>query len=301
MKVKSINVALNDYCNNKCQSCHIWENKSHHRLSPRDLESLLLHFPEIEDISLTGGEPFLEENLPEIIQTIIRNSRNLKMLFINTNGFIPDRVKEVLSTFSFSDTYLCVSLEGPEAIHNSLRGVSSYNNVIKTLQFNGTHKKVVSTTLQRQNCTVENMAFLVETVRNFGADLTFRFAEAGPYYMNESCPPNKPTRQQIEEVMKFMFQYRSDKFFMLYKTFLETGEIALMKDREVIKCKAGEAFITVQADYQIYPCIFSSRSIGSIKDGIKTFNDRGKHEPCPCFTECTIYPMLNYGGQSDDS
>lgn len=299
MKVKSINVVLNDYCNNKCESCFIWKNKNHHDLSPNDLELLLERFPETEDISLTGGEPFLKPDLLEIIKAVVNKGKHLKMMFINTNGTLPERVKEVMSGFSFPNTYLSVSLEGPEEVHNKLRGVRSYISVLKTLEHSGLYRKVISTTLQRDNSTIPNMVFLMDCAKKFDADLTFRFASSGPYYKNESSPPTIATPDQVNQVMKFMKNYRTDNFFEMYDLFLKTGSAPIMKNDGVIRCKAGELFITVNAEGQIYPCIFSSRSIGNIRDGIRAFNDRGKYEPCPCFTECTIYPMLNHGGKED--
>lgn len=296
MTVKSLNLIVNDYCNHKCDSCGIWKNKSRVNMPAQYVEKLMRLFPEVEDISLTGGEPFMHPNLPDLISPIVE-ARNLKMLFINTNGSMPKRVKEVLDTFSFNDTYLCVSLEGPPELHNKLRGVKSYSTTLETLNINGNHKKIISTTLQRDNCTTENMSFLVQLAKTYDAEVTFRFAEIGEYYGNESSPPNFPNQQQKLEVMDFMSQYRKDSFFELYDKFVRTQEVSLMRSEDKVLCRAGEVFLTVQPNGSFSPCIFSSRTIGGINGVLENVDDLGKYEPCPCFTECTIYPMLNYGGR----
>ena len=92
-----------------------------------------------------------------------------------------------------------------------------------------------------------------------------------------------------------------DPFLRILREYTETGNIPLMMDQGKVRCEAGKKFCFVKYDGNIYSCLYSPREIGTISAGItKEITDLGKKEPCPCCTECHIYPMLNFGGKNEN-
>ena len=94
-----IHYAVTHRCNLKCKMCSVWKNANKNtELKIEDIKKLakLLRKIGAVNISIGGGEPFLREDLPEIISAFKSNNLRVRVL---TNG--------VAST--------------PEKIHNSIK------------------------------------------------------------------------------------------------------------------------------------------------------------------------------------
>lgn len=72
--------------------------------------------------TVTGGEPFLREDLPAVLEAIGREGFALYLL---TNGTLVDHSR-ALTLSALGVKGVQVSLEGPEAIHDSIRGAGSF-------------------------------------------------------------------------------------------------------------------------------------------------------------------------------
>ncbi len=65
-------IILTYRCPMRCQMCNIWQNPTdrNEELTAADLRSL----PKLKFINLTGGEPFIREDLPEIVEECTRRA-----------------------------------------------------------------------------------------------------------------------------------------------------------------------------------------------------------------------------------
>jgi len=105
-----------------------------------------LSVPEIQQISqklgnllwlaFSGGEIFLRTDLVEISRIFYQNNRPA-IILLPTNGLLTeiiyDRVEAIIKECSKSTVVVKLSLDGPEAIHDKLRGVDgSYQKTLKT-------------------------------------------------------------------------------------------------------------------------------------------------------------------------
>jgi MoaA/NifB/PqqE/SkfB family radical SAM enzyme len=122
----------NKWCNSRCEYCGIWKNTMGNPL----VEDLFQAVDELSDIgvhmvSLTGGEPFLNNDLSQVIQRI---SDRQMISSTMTNGLLlnPKHVEPILEAGLNS---LCVSLDSIDpGIYKSIRGVS-LEPVLKGLKF----------------------------------------------------------------------------------------------------------------------------------------------------------------------
>ena len=75
---------------------------------------------------LTGGEPFLRKDYVEIVKLFNKNLPNLYILTTPTNGLLSNlifrKVREILNFFP-KRYVITVSLDGPEKIHDKIRGI----------------------------------------------------------------------------------------------------------------------------------------------------------------------------------
>ncbi len=79
-------------------------------------------------LAFSGGEIFLRPDLPAVVESFYRHCRPAVIL-LPTNGLLPQRivrhVEEILCRCPRSTVVVKVSLDGPPAVHDQLRGVPS--------------------------------------------------------------------------------------------------------------------------------------------------------------------------------
>ncbi|HKO44986.1 MAG TPA: radical SAM protein [Pyrinomonadaceae bacterium] len=114
-------------CNAFCKTCFYHEELN----QPGDLtfaqiEKISQTMPAITDLWLSGGEPTLRRDVPEIIDTFVRNN-GVNRVIIPTNGLIKSRVYDIvehaLSNHPSLDLYLNIALDGYGETHDRIRGV----------------------------------------------------------------------------------------------------------------------------------------------------------------------------------
>lgn len=89
-------------------------------------------------LAFSGGEIFLRDDLVAITKVFYEQNQPALILF-PTNGLLPelirDRITEVLQHCHKSTIVVKLSLDGPESLHNSMRGVgNSFQKTIKTYE-----------------------------------------------------------------------------------------------------------------------------------------------------------------------
>jgi MoaA/NifB/PqqE/SkfB family radical SAM enzyme len=114
-------------CNAFCKTCFYHEELN----QPGDLtfaqiEKISATMPPITDLWLSGGEPTLRRDVPEVIRTFVETN-GVERVIIPTNGLIKGRVYEIvddaLGSHSKLDLYLNIALDGYGTTHDSIRGV----------------------------------------------------------------------------------------------------------------------------------------------------------------------------------
>jgi MoaA/NifB/PqqE/SkfB family radical SAM enzyme len=121
-----VNFAITYKCNYRCKMCNIWKKPKQNELNLQEIEKIFSKANYLQWISLTGGEPFLRNDVDEIAR-IINEHCNLFTLNIPTNGSIPSRIYKKtrkICELSIKKTGVTVSLDGPKELHDEIRGVS---------------------------------------------------------------------------------------------------------------------------------------------------------------------------------
>ena len=124
----TLNLLVNDVCNSKCQMCLIWKNKAGLEFDPDELNKILSDdlFKKLEYIGVSGGEPTLRKDLPDIFEVLCQKRPRLKGIGIITNGILYDVVKERIlncadicrkNNISFN---VMISLDGLNEIHDAV-------------------------------------------------------------------------------------------------------------------------------------------------------------------------------------
>jgi MoaA/NifB/PqqE/SkfB family radical SAM enzyme len=117
---------INSICNQKCEHCFYWKNLNRRDdLTKDEIFDLSRSLGRIENLNLSGGEPFLRPEFGEICRQFIRQNK-VQQIYVPTNGYFADRtIKQITDTLKEKDLDLFVaeiSLDGVGEFHNKFRG-----------------------------------------------------------------------------------------------------------------------------------------------------------------------------------
>ncbi len=205
-------------CNARCRMCNIWQSDAGHELSVSDWRTVLKDplFKTIQAVNLTGGEPTLRQDLPELTEVLIERLPALQRLTVTTNALQPERV----AAQGESLLKLCqprgirlfvgVSLDGIGSMHDEMRNIpGAFERVQASLaRLRPLAARGLRTGL---NCTLtRHNAHQAESIRQWAADqgLPVNFIVASfssSYYGNldseEDLSLDAGQREQIAEFL----------------------------------------------------------------------------------------------------
>src|SRR5215510_5886562 len=116
---------INSICNMKCEHCFYWQNLNRRDdLTFDEMVTLSQQLGRIENLNLSGGEPFLRKDFAAICQQFIRQNQ-VKEIYVPSNGYYTDRtvnqIRETLKEKSLKLFAIELSLDGMPEFHDRFR------------------------------------------------------------------------------------------------------------------------------------------------------------------------------------
>ncbi len=119
---------ITNICNSKCVMCFNWKilNKDVDKeLTLEEVEKFTRNLGNLDTVTIGGGEPFLRDDLPEIVDCLKRNNK-VKTVAIPTNSLSVNRVlgsvEKMLNNFD-GRLKIGLSLDGIGKDHDKIRGI----------------------------------------------------------------------------------------------------------------------------------------------------------------------------------
>lgn len=316
----SIVFFVTNKCNLKCNHCFYWGelNTKKEELVLEQIKKITNSLKDCYSILLTGGEPFLREDLVEVCEILDDRFRTLK---IATNGFISERIFQVTSNIlhrcNFYDVSVQLSIDGPRAIHDKIRGVAnSFENTIKTLKaLKGLEKKFhnfrveVGITVSKEN--YKSVEKLVKYLLEFRVPISLLLTRGNDYGVYGLCKgistkinPKKDIfipKDELENLYKKISRLNdcSDyKFMTEHQKLLLEYSIKMIKNKEkILNCYAGKVDGVIYENGDVSFCELV-KPIGNLKetdyDFYKLWNSkkanlmREKIKSCFCIHGCNL-------------
>jgi SynChlorMet cassette radical SAM/SPASM protein ScmE len=163
---RSVDVDITAKCNLRCKYCYHFDNQE---ISYNDLptEEWLQFFDElgrcaVMNICLAGGEPFIRDDLTELLDGIVHN--RMRFSILSNGSLISDEIAAFIKNTRRCD-YVQISIDGsiPE-IHDSCRGEGSFVRAIQGIKRLQRHNVpvMVRVTIHHHNVhDLENIAQLL--------------------------------------------------------------------------------------------------------------------------------------------
>jgi MoaA/NifB/PqqE/SkfB family radical SAM enzyme len=92
-------LGMTNLCNSKCVTCFYWDHLNvnrHLEMSLADYDRALADLPSLYSVVLTGGEPTLNRDLPEVTRLLYRR-HEASNVTMPTNSLVPEQVESVVA------------------------------------------------------------------------------------------------------------------------------------------------------------------------------------------------------------
>lgn len=308
-------LSLTERCDCRCVVCSIWKKPKGRELSASEVHDLLAAAPWIRWVNLTGGEPFLRDDLVEVVEAVARALPRLAVLDFPTTGQRTERILEGVARMTrlgIPRIYVTLSLEGPPEVHDRLRGrPGAFENLCRTwagLRALPGQQAFLGMTLSDQNADQVDAALAAVAERVPGTTLDDLhvnvFTRSGHYYDNLGAPVAVPA--SVQGVLARLLRRRAASPHPAHQ--LEAAYLRLLPEhlrtgRSPVPCQSGSASVFVACDGSVYPCTVYDRRLGSvleqplgrILDGAEAASARDviRADACPgCWSPCEAQPTL---------
>jgi MoaA/NifB/PqqE/SkfB family radical SAM enzyme len=116
---------VNSICNMKCEHCFYWQNLNRRDdLTKEEIFALSRSLGRIENLNLSGGEPFLRREFAEICRQFIQHNQ-VRQIYVPTNGWYTTKtVEQIAQTLQEPTLDLFaveLSLDGMPEFHDRFR------------------------------------------------------------------------------------------------------------------------------------------------------------------------------------
>lgn len=121
-------------CNAKCVMCDSWQLPTSGDLTLDEIRNIYGQLPPMDVVRLTGGEPFVRRDFPQIFQSALDALQPLWM-HVSSNGFLTERIVNFCQQRDTSvPLELAISIDGVGDYHNRIRGhTMAWQTAWKTL------------------------------------------------------------------------------------------------------------------------------------------------------------------------
>lgn len=306
---------INSICNLACDHCFYWkELNARDDLTTDELFALARSLGPIENLNLSGGEPFLRPEFAEICRYFVRTN-GVKRIYCPTNGYFADRTVEQLRALfeepALESFTVELSLDGMPEFHDTFR--RNPRSFAKAME---TYDRLAE--YQREEPRLEIHAISTATGENVGE------IKRLTTYLFERCPAmghhniamlrgerKRPTlvgpeldayRELADYVARLWRDREEGRFGGVVDPMLHWGKLRIAeRQAQAIPCRAGVLSGVVYANGDVsvceqhaplgnirrrtFPEIWNSPEAVALRESIR-------RKECFCTNEVFLWPSI---------
>lgn len=314
-------LTITNQCNHSCRMCyyHSSINKITKELSIDEFKKISCLLPNIKHLMISGGEPFLRKDLPQICEIFYKNN-NTDSIFIPTNGSMSEQIvlsiSKILEIMPRVELSIMLSLEGREKphdlIHNhpgafklALKTIAELNKLRLGLLFKKKFFRLSLNTVVTNQNIKEIIPLMYFVKKNVLVDLhTFSPMRGERTDFDYKAPNGKAFSRLFHKAKPYFKFYLLKRCLGLKKTLLKqlNRRYHLWVDilngkRMPFRCQAGNLIGVIEPDGGVRLCELTG-VIGNIRKAGYDFNKiwfskeadqvRRKINNCSCTHACFI-------------
>ena len=254
-------LAVTYRCNVKCIMCNTWQHpsKREQEIRPEDLTS----FPEVVRLNITGGEPFIKEDLSEILDVV---KKKAKRVVISSNGLLTKKTLEVMS--KHRDVGVRLSFDGIGETHDKVRGSKGIHQkaleTLKGLKELGIKDLGIAVTISDVNA--RDLVPLFNLAEEHGVELATAVLHNAYYFhkMDNEIHDKQMVENEIKSLMRaYLKSYHPKNWFRSY--FCQGIAGHMHGTKRCMKCTMASDSFFIDPYGDIRPCNVMDHPFGNIK------------------------------------
>ncbi|MEE9558781.1 MAG: radical SAM protein [Candidatus Brocadiales bacterium] len=312
-------------CELKCSMCSIPEREDKAEMDTDQIKAVFDQLDQLDVVRITGGEPFVRDDLEEVVRHIIKVS-DPSVMMINTNGIQTQKIVEFADELGSPRFHFRVSLDGVDSHHDDIRGAKSFDKAYATLDGLVRLRERrgialgVNLTITRGN--IDQIEPLQEMCDGLGVDLQYQLARDDRILLESRSDTDEMgkrgefsfldpfTPEEIDRILENILKDTQSFNFRegLIKKFFNEGlknRLLYNKKTPSTRCVALTSHIRILPTGEVPVCIHSNTIVGDLTKqdfrelwyGEEMERYRETVRNCPgCWMPCEVAPNAIYTG-----
>jgi len=313
-RLDEISIELTSKCNLECAMCSVWKG-GRDGLSRAQISDLLSEARQLgaHTFTASGAEPLMRKDTPTILQCA--SQLGFERISLTTNGVLIKRHAKTLADIPALS--IGVSIDGPEDVHDKLRGAGTYHtaiNGIKAVRKQGVPVHLCTVLMAPTLATADHIIELADQLgltsvayQPFQPEIAWDIADHAPWQFDsaERSRVCETLEQLLEKAKTSGIRIVTDGLFPVMPSYLFEGIRPIPQGG----CAIPSRFILINERGDTYPCFFMrNQSMGNINQGVRlreiwhgpvqqSMQALGLGSKCPgCLASCS--DLASYGKAS---
>jgi MoaA/NifB/PqqE/SkfB family radical SAM enzyme len=255
-------IAVTYRCNARCHMCNTWQHPSEaaEELRAEDLESL----PRLDFANITGGEPFLRDDLDDIVRLL---QTKAKRIVISTNGYYTERI--VALAERYPKLGFRISLEGLPAANDELRGIpNGFDHGLRSLlRLRALGVKDIGFGITLSDRNADDLLELYELADAMGLEFATAAVHNNFYFhkLDNHIEDKRHVASNLEELAKRLLATRRPKNW--FRAWFNMGLANYVQgESRLLPCGMGTDVFFVDPYGRVLPCNGIDPTMGTLKE-----------------------------------
>jgi MoaA/NifB/PqqE/SkfB family radical SAM enzyme len=308
---------INSICNMKCQHCFYWTSlNKKDDLTKEEIFTLSRSLGKLENLNLSGGEPFLRPEFAEICRQFIQHNQ-VRQIYVPTNGFYTEKtvkaVTDVLAEQELDILAIELSLDGMPEFHDKMRVT---NNAFKNAM--ATYEALVEVQKRDPRLRIHANSTAMDTnldeIKQLSTYLYDRCPEMDHHNLaiirgdrknpSLALPVLKEYEALYDYISRLWLPREQERYGSIVEPMLQWTKVkTLEQGKQVTPCTAGRLSAVVYANGDVSACELQS-PIGNLRNNSFTeiwestqaekLRRSIANKECYCTTEVFMWPSIVY-------
>ena len=244
--------------------CEVWKHPT--KLEEEIGLDVIEKLPQMFFCNITGGEPFIRQDLPEIVGVLRKKARRI---VISTNGFFTDRIVSLCE--KYPDLGIRISVEGLQEANDKIRGIpDGYKRTQKTLsKLREMEIKDIGFGLTVQDLNYNDLTALYGMAKNLGYEFATAALHNSHYFhkRDNKIKDKEKVCAEFSKLIKLLLQSKRPKDW--FRAYFNYGLINyIYGNKRLLPCEMGQDGFFLDPWGDILACngMDEKQSMGNLKE-----------------------------------